>query len=161
MKQTDWDKVKAATGVDRVAQQVAQPGVHYEAGIVPYDYHENPLPTEGAAFYEQQKRHSRDFVDFRGMSFGRLTVIGVAKGIGRSAKAKARSAKPKRSWLCKCACGAYCLRKGTQLRKAMNGGNSFAPTCGRCKVERKILTGDLNPETAERVARSARKRFAV
>lgn len=84
--------------VNRTASIVISAGQHheYKATAIIYD---SPYPMAICA------PKNPNFVDMSGRRFGRITVIGYSKDFPGK-------------WVCRCACGVYCLRKGRALRSA-------------------------------------------
>src|SRR4051812_11862110 len=55
-------------------------------------------------------RHAHNFKDLTGQRFGRLTVLGYARTIGKVS-----------TWRCRCDCGAEIIARGDKLRGGRTG----------------------------------------
>jgi len=90
------------TPVNRTAERVIQPGLHYEPKLKPATDSEQNHPHELRPI-NQIPAELRGLVGYK---FGRMTVQGLSR-------------KPK-SWSVRCACGMYCLRKAAAIKNPAN-----------------------------------------
>lgn len=105
--------MRAPVPVNRLAATVIGPGTKYlEREFRCELLSDVPLPTRP---YPQ---NSRPQDDLTGQVFGRLTAIGMSE----------KSA----SWVVRCTCGRYCIRKSKTLRAGMDRGGGM---CSRCDFE--------------------------
>lgn len=79
-----------------------------------------PLPEVVAIDYSH--RANPEFVDFTGMRFKDITVVGL---IGRCSGTSA-------GWLCRCTCGNYLTRKAKALKLMAKNANSPLYCCDEC-----------------------------
>ena len=90
------------TPVNRTAERVIQPGLHYEPKLKPTPHSEQNHPHE----LRPINHIPAELRGLVGYKFGRMTVQGLSR-------------KPK-SWSVRCACGMYCLRKAAAIRNPAN-----------------------------------------
>ncbi|SMB82342.1 hypothetical protein SAMN05660772_02066 [Pasteurella testudinis DSM 23072] len=101
--------------INKTAALVVSKGVHFEVENSNHDeFKKSPYPT-------WKKRpsslfHNSDFEDLTGRKQGKLTVIGLLKGVYNK-------------WVCRCICGNYTLRRAKAIR---NINNKF-DCCGECR----------------------------
>ncbi len=81
---------------------------------------------------EDFARFAVDFVNYTGLSVGRLTVIGVAeKTSGQSS-----------GWVLRCKCGRFCTRKTKAVRLMAEGiDNPRHRMCGQCQYTVELREG--------------------
>lgn len=104
--------------INRVAKKVTQRGTHWEPKIPPTEvFSVLPLPT---------RRVTGNGIDLTGMSFGRLTVVGLA----------ALASKGPARWVVRCACGSYSHRKAKVLQSPE--AHRTAKMCKRCDLVEKL-----------------------
>lgn len=128
----DMDSVAPLLPANRTAAQVAGKGEHFAHAAPEWHVHSsNPLPVRLPTKLETQ---DPNFVDLRGAKLGRLTVVGIFEG------AKTHNG---RSWVVRCACGSYEIRKTKFIKKCVSGNDTAddPPRCDWCGKTRKLQLG--------------------
>ena len=127
MKTTDWNAVVTSTPLNKEAA-VARDG----SGEI-----FTPLKKVDWAKVDEIPKvvpppiTSPHFVDYSGVKYGRITVIGY---IGPSANGA--------SWLVRCACGNHERRRTAAVRKGIEEGR--ADRCGECDYVKSLKDGVVN-----------------
>lgn len=124
-----YDRIAASAPINRQAAQSTSQGTGWTPIVKIVDYFEDMPPLSQV---DPASRKAQGFIDFVGMTFGRLTVV------GKMAKTSKRELA---SWVCRCKCGGFCTRKAKSLKVAMRGGNTFQPMCGRCQYQNQLAAG--------------------
>jgi len=128
---TDFDRIAASAPVNAASARQMGIGIQWSPIVELQDYFPDRPPMKPESFYLAKSLRNGEWVDFRGKTFGRLTVLGVMEKAGNEPA----------SWVCRCQCGGFCTRKAKSLKVAMRGGNSFVPMCGCCDYQRKLREG--------------------
>lgn len=124
-----FDRIITSAPINKQAATVTGEGETWVPTVKLQDYFEDmPRLVDPKTSYQPHP----SFVDFRGMTFGRLTVIGKLFKANKDAPS---------SWVCRCKCGGYCTRLTKSLNLAMNNGNSFVDRCGRCEYVASLRKG--------------------
>lgn len=135
-----YDKIAASAPINKNAAVSTARGSEWRPTVALQDWYDDPLPLRPL---DAGHRRNPEFVDFTGISVGRLTVLGLVDKGETSENTPA-------SWLCRCKCGCYTTRKSKSLRIGIAGGNSFVGMCGRCYYQNKLASG-WSPEPKKRV----------
>lgn len=125
----DYERLAASSPVNALAAKQTGRGTGWTPKVKLQDWYDDPPKMVGDGYYREHARQlaggNREWTDFRGVSVGRLLVVGVV----------AKASNGPASWACRCKCGCYCTRTARTLRIGMAGGNSFSPVCGRCAYQ--------------------------
>jgi hypothetical protein len=117
---TSFDKIFAASPVDKVAGRVTAKGEGFESKKrIVHTHSEVPLPMKP---YAVSRRRPGD-VDLTGVRFGRFTVLGVYDHPVDEGQDKGRL------WVVRCACGRYTTRRS----KAVRNPNNSDDRCDECR----------------------------
>jgi len=117
-----WARIVTSTPVDVTARNVTGPGER--APDVPDArrslYTETPPEMAPRHHWQGRILPEHDMVGFK---TGSLTVLGLVRWpVGKNGA----------TWVCHCACGRYCMRKGVSLR----AGKEIDPECAECRRTR-------------------------
>ena len=125
-----FDRIITSAPVNAQAARQLGKGVEWTPIVKLQDYFAD-CPAMRGEDYFINTHGNPEFLDFRGKTFGRLSVVGVLvkDGFNRA------------SWVCRCVCGGYCTRSAKSLKVAACGGNTFVDRCGRCEYQRKLANG--------------------
>jgi hypothetical protein len=128
---TDFERIAASAPINATAARQLSPGEAYTPAVTIRDYWQDMPPLKTAAQLNQSARRNPMWRDFTGMTFGRLTVLGVMVKDGNGPA----------SWVCRCKCGGFCSRTSKSLKVAERGGNSFVDRCGMCDYLNDLRNG--------------------
>lgn len=127
----DFDRIADSAPVNATAARQTGKGVEWTPAVKIQDWFADQPAMKPSAHYAE-KMANPEWQDFRGQTFGRLTVLGIMAG---------RNPAKQSSWVCRCQCGNFCTRVSKSLKVAARGGNSFAPMCGRCNYQQRLRSG--------------------
>lgn len=125
MKNSDiFDRIAASAPANSTAAKVTSRGSHYEPTFIPCrETWDTPPPMRDIPANQQ---NNPNLVGIMGRKFGRLTVLGLLNDPERSSKQGS-------SWVVRCACGAYEVRKAKTIRNPLN----IEDRCSRCDAVKK------------------------
>ena len=130
----DWNRLVSSTPVNALAARQTARGQAWDPSVKITDWLENK-PLMHPESIIAPLRADGNFVDFTGVEFGRLVVLGL---MNRDAD---NAGNYPGKWVCRCRCGYFCTRSSKSLKVAARGGNTFVDRCGRCNYQRRLATG--------------------
>jgi hypothetical protein len=129
----DWGKIATSRPVNATAATVAGArGQGFTPSVTLQDWWADAKPMQPEHYY-RVKLGDPSFIDWRGKTFGRLTVLGIAIEIKNNGGT---------SWQCRCVCGGYCSRRTKSLKILARGGNSIPDRCASCEYTYRLAIGN-------------------
>lgn len=138
MTRDHWDAILASAPLNVTAGRVVSKGVDFVPAAQPTEH-----SWDGPPAMVRIGRHHRanpSFVDLTGRRVGRLTVLGMAHGLGKEAIGAL--------WVCRCTCGRYVGRRAKSL-KTIKPEEAMCGTCRYTAHLRAAVEGDGARQRAE------------
>lgn len=133
MSKNTWDAVLASSPLNATAATVTGKGYQYTPDVTIANAEWDAPPALGPA--NRAALGNPSFVDLTGISFGRLTVLGLLAGKSGT-------------WVCRCKCGKYLTRKAKAIRNPNNAGDRCT-TCRHVAFLAKSASGNNARRRAE------------
>lgn len=125
-----FERIAASRPVNAAAARQLGAGVSFSPSVKIQDFFADLPPLKPDTYYSIMPRRD-EFVDYRNVTIGRLTVIGLIL----------KDSNQKASWVCRCKCGGFCGRKSKSIRQALEGPSTFVSMCGMCSYHASLRDG--------------------
>lgn len=129
---SDFHRIITSAPINAEAARQTAQGEAFTPSRAITDYWPDMPQIKTRQEMDQSAARNREWRDFTGKVFGRLTVVGVLAG---------KNDKRPASWVCRCKCGGFCSRTAKALKSAERGGNTFHDRCGMCQYTERLRTG--------------------